>query len=480
MTEENFFSDLIESLVEKEKSAVKEMKRLYDKKQKSENKEEKKRVDNQIGSIKEYLNKSNSLIPKIVDRAFQFDPETGKPIKEKRDELKKKIEKVSKEEIDEGSGSEVERSIVMKGEEEDKGKKKEENKGKTIWDILSGKSELEREITELERLTIKRLLKAEEKEEEKRKEKEAKKAEDEKSYLKTASKVFSKSSKNMVDNGMFSDLGDDLIKANMNYTAHGYLSIILFNTLIALIVAVVFTGFFLFFNVSTNPPFITNVGEPLFSRLPKVAWMPIVFPLVVFFFSYFYPRLERKSVANQIDSELPFATINMSAISGSMIDPSQIFKIIIATGEYPALQKEFTKLMNQINIYGYDFVSALRNSAENTPSEKLAELYGGLANTITSGGDLSAFFDKRSENLLFEHKMQREKSTKTAETFMDIYISVVIAAPMVLMLILIMMKISGLGLSLSTQMITIIMVLGVGAINIGFLVFLHLKQKGGK
>ncbi|MFW6272505.1 MAG: hypothetical protein ACOC2U_01840, partial [bacterium] len=68
----------------------------------------------------------------------------------------------------------------------------------------------------------------------------------------------------------------------------------------------------------------------------------------------------------KIETELPFATINMAAISGSMIDPSQIFKIIIATKEYPELQKEFTKLMNQINIYGYDFVSSLRNSAETT------------------------------------------------------------------------------------------------------------------
>ena len=72
--------------------------------------------------------------------------------------------------------------------------------------------------------------------------------------------------------------------------------------------------------------------------------------------------------------------------------------------------------------------------------------------------------------------MEREKYTKTAETFMDIYISLVIAAPMILMLLLMMMKVSGLGISISSSAITLLMIFGVTMINIVFLVFLQLKQ----
>ena len=211
----------------------------------------------------------------------------------------------------------------------------------------------------------------------------------------------------------------------------------------------------------------------------KVFWILFVIPIGTFLIMYFYPSLEKKSIEKQIDQELPFATINMSAISGSMLEPSKIFTIIIKTKEYPYLEKEFTKLINEINIYGYDLVTALRSIALNNPSKKLADLFNSLATTITSGGDLSEFFDKRSQSLLFEHKLEREKYTKTAETFMDIYISVVIAAPMILMLLLIMMKISGLGISVSSSMITLIMVLGVSIVNIVFLAFLHLRQPKG-
>ena len=106
----------------------------------------------------------------------------------------------------------------------------------------------------------------------------------------------------------------------------------------------------------------------------------------------------------------------------------------------------------------------------------MSELLSGLATTINSGGDLTRFFETRAETLLFDYKLRREKETKTAETFMDLYISIVIAAPMIFMLLLMIMKISGLGISLPTTVITLMMVSGVAMINVFFLIFLHLKK----
>ena len=144
-----------------------------------------------------------------------------------------------------------------------------------------------------------------------------------------------------------------------------------------------------------------------------------------------------------------------------------------------ALEREFIKLINEVNILGKDLVGALRNRASNSPSKKLSELFNGLATTITSGGNLQEFFGKRSQTLLFEYHLEREKYTKSAETFMDIYISVVIAAPMILMLIVMLMKISGFGVSLSMNALTLIIVLGVFLINVFFITFLQLRQPGG-
>ncbi|MEX2016925.1 MAG: type II secretion system F family protein [Candidatus Pacearchaeota archaeon] len=300
------------------------------------------------------------------------------------------------------------------------------------------------------------------------------------SYVKNASGLFADYSRKLVKKGYFKDLEKDLIRGNMEFVTASYVAVMIYTMIWASAISLFIFLFFLFFNLGVELPIITLSQEDFAIRLLKTFWILLVIPVGTFIAMYFYPSLERQSAEHKINQELPFATIHMSAISGSLIDPTKIFKIIIDTGEYPAVSKEYTKLINQINVYGYDLVGALRNMAFNSPSRKMADLFNSLATAITSGGSLTDFFDKRASSLMFEHKLEKEKQAKAAETFMDIYISVVIAAPMILMLLLMMLKIGGLGIGLSTGAITTMMVLGVVMINIFFLTFLHLKQAGGE
>jgi len=295
-------------------------------------------------------------------------------------------------------------------------------------------------------------------------------------YTKLSNRVFSNTSLRFSNKKFFKNLKKDLVKANLHILPASYISVIFFTTFLSVILAIFIFIFLLIFNIGIDWPIITLVTENIFSRFLKVFWVLLAIPLVTFLFMYFYPSMERKATASRIDQELPFVAIHLSAIAGSMVEPSKIFKIIIATKEYPFTQKEFVKLINKIHVYGYNIVGALRDSANNSASKKLSELFNGMATTITSGGDLNEFFEKRSQTLLFDYRLSRERYTRSAETFMDIYISVVIAAPMIFMLLLIIIKVGGLGISISTSMITLLMVLGVSLINVIFLVFLHLKQ----
>jgi len=326
--------------------------------------------------------------------------------------------------------------------------------------------------TTLEKLTLKRMKKKEVKV-------VKKKERAPNLYVKIASSLFYNKSMSLINKGKFYSLRRDLIRANLEFVPANYISVILFSTLLSFFISIFIVMFLLFFSLIASPPFIVPVETPMVTRFLQIFWLVFAIPAGVFTFGYFYPSMEKKSLDSRINGEIPFATIHMSSISNSMIEPSKIFSIIISTGEYPHLEKEFIKLLNQVNVYGYDLVSALRDCAFNSPSRKLGELYNGLATTINSGGDLPEFFDKRAQTLLFEHRLEEEKRSKAAETFMDIYISVVIAAPMILMLLLMMMKVSGLGIALSTSMITLVMVLSVSLLNILFLAFLQIKQPEG-
>ncbi len=298
-------------------------------------------------------------------------------------------------------------------------------------------------------------------------------------YARLSNKLFSNLSTSLVDKGYFAGINRELRRANLPYLSHTYISMAFLTTLISVFAAFLLFLVFLFFNLSINFPFFVLAGDSILIRFLRYFWIIFAIPIITFMAFYFFPSTEKKSIENKINQELPFVVIHMSAIAGSGIEPTKIFKIMIKGEEYPAIKQEIRKLLNEINIYGFDLVSALRNSARITSSPKLAELFNGFATTITSGGDLKDFLEKRSEGLVFDYRLEREKYTKIAETFMDIYISVVIAAPMMMTMMLVLISLIGADFSIGLEALSILMVSAVGVINVIFLVFLHLRQPEG-
>lgn len=295
-------------------------------------------------------------------------------------------------------------------------------------------------------------------------------------YLKVANQFFGKWAQKAVAKGQFNGLRESLRKANVDILFEGYLSLIYLSVSLVFLVSLFVFVFVVLFEVSLVWPYfeLRQAGHLL--TVAKFFWIPIAAPILAFLVMYFYPSTEKQSIGSRIDQELPFAVIHMSAISGSGIEPTQIFKIIGLSKDYPFLRKEIRKVLNQINLYGYDLTTALSNAAKTAPSDKLAELFSGLATSINSGTNLSEFFEKRAETLLLSYRLEREKYTKVVETFLDIYISIVIAAPMVFLLLLIMMAISGINIGLTPFQISLLAVAIISVLNVLFLVFLHIKQ----
>ncbi len=299
-------------------------------------------------------------------------------------------------------------------------------------------------------------------------------------YVRTSNKLFSGLSKNWIDKGYFRELGKSLKKGGFVFLLHSYISVMFFTALLFILLGIIIAMFFFFFKIGLTSPYISLINfsqADLAIRFLMVGWIIPAVPLIVYLIMLYYPSTEAKTTEQQIDYELPFATIQMAAIAGADIEPSNIFRIVALSREYKYIGKEAKKLMNQINLYGYDLVNALRNVARASGSKAWADLLNGMSTTIKSGGDLSKFLSKRAETLMFDYRLRREKAIKSAETFMDIYVSVVIAAPMLMMLLLVIMSISGIGFEFTIPVLALIVVSIVSIINLIFLVFLHINQK---
>jgi len=295
-------------------------------------------------------------------------------------------------------------------------------------------------------------------------------------YGKLSNKFFFGVSNTWIKRGSFKSLRLNLIRSNMSILTTTYISMMLFSIILSLIIGFFLIIFLMFFTIGLEFPFIIFYSGGFFDRILQTFWIIFALPLVTFIGFYFFPGAERRSLEKKIDQELPFVVIHMGSISGSGIAPIEIFKILGLGKEYKHTKKEMMKIINQTNLYGYDLTTALRNVARATPSAKLSELLNGISITINSGGDIKRFFEKRAESLLLEYRLEREKYTKNAETFMDIYISVVIAAPMILLMLLIMIAVSGIGTGFTINELSFGVIGIVGILNIIFLTFLQLKQ----
>ena len=262
-------------------------------------------------------------------------------------------------------------------------------------------------------------------------------------------------------------LSIELKKANIPIIANTYVSMMLLSTVLSFFLCLAALIALLVFYIGTDAAL----------SIIKFSWLVLLIPLLTFFAVYFYPSSEKKAAEKRIDEELPFVAIHMSSIAGSGLEPTNIFRIISQSRENPYTSKEIRKLLNMINFYGMDLVSALRDAARISPNRKLSERFNGLATTISTGGSMTEFLDKRAETLLFDFKLEKEKNTRMAETFMDIYISVAVAAPMMLVLLLVLMGISGISTFLTNPAVmAFAIVMAISLLNIIFLLFLHLKQ----
>ncbi|UZE94007.1 MAG: type II secretion system F family protein [Candidatus Pacearchaeota archaeon] len=276
-----------------------------------------------------------------------------------------------------------------------------------------------------------------------------------------ANKIFYNTSKKLSKKPFFKSIGKDLRKANMPYTLSSYISIILFLTLLSFIIILVIA---LFFTTSLSTA-IRNFA------------IVIALTAIIFFLTLSWPSNTASSHGKKVDSELPFATSHMAAIASSKVEPSRIFSIMALTKEYKAFSTEMKKIVNQINVFGYDLTTALKNVSRQTSSRKFADLLNGMATTITTGGNLTIYLNEKAKNSLLDYKLSHERYSNIIGMYSDIYTALLIAAPLIFMLLLAIISIIGtsfIGMPAST--LANVGIVAIALLNIIFLIFLHLTQ----
>jgi len=264
----------------------------------------------------------------------------------------------------------------------------------------------------------------------------------------------------------FRDLKDDMKKADMDVLYRTYISKIFLFSSLTLIAGIIIGGIYSLIQ-----------GFSLLKVLRYTFGIPIAACLILAIVMYTYPSQKVKRRQKNINENLPFAMNHLSAIATSGIPPNSMFELLSNFEEYGGIAEEAEEISRRVNAFGEDTTTAIREAAERSPSESWNEVLYGILSTIETGGDLESFLKEKSEEALFEYKIEREKQIERLSTYASFYTAILIAAPVFLVTILSVMNLLGgqiMGFAIRDLMWIGVHVL-IPVINTAFLLFLGLK-----
>ncbi len=193
---------------------------------------------------------------------------------------------------------------------------------------------------------------------------------------------------------------------------------------------------------------------------------------------YYYPITQANSRKRQIKNDLPFVIIHMSAVAGSGAQPIAMFNLIFGSGEYKGLEGEIKKIINYVNLFGYNLSTALRTVALTTPSAEFRELLTGLVTTTETGGSLKDYLTAKADDAMVNYKLERKKQIESLATYSDVYTGILIAAPLLFFVTVAIINLMGgeiMGVSVK-NIATLGTYIALPALNLGFIAFLAIFQ----
>lgn len=189
-----------------------------------------------------------------------------------------------------------------------------------------------------------------------------------------------------------------------------------------------------------------NIQIPYIASIP--TWALAVFfvgiiPVGTFLFSYFYPKMIAAGRKSKIDLDLPYAVTYMQALS-TTVTLYDIFKGVFESRDlYGEVSKECGLIVRDVEVFGFDLITAIENAKEITPSENFRELLNDLLLVHRSGGDLKAFFQAKSDSYREISKNEMDSLLQFLEMIAEIYVTAFVAGPIAIIIMLVAQNLSG-------------------------------------
>ena len=227
------------------------------------------------------------------------------------------------------------------------------------------------------------------------------------------------------------DLRKTLRSAHMPVTVGRYLHTIHINLAASLLIYIALAVFFFFSG------FTLNLGPV--SSADLIFWLLLFCILVpgIYVAQIYYPAIVAQGRKSKIELDLPYAISFMQALSTTMPPFEIIRKVYEEQDMFGEVSKEFGVIVRNVEVFGDDLITAMRDLQRITPSTNLRDFLNDLGIVFDSGGDVSSYLAAKTEFYREQAKQELDLVLKTIEIMAEVYVSAFVAGPIALIIMIV-------------------------------------------
>jgi flagellar protein FlaJ len=229
---------------------------------------------------------------------------------------------------------------------------------------------------------------------------------------------------------LFKDLDVNLKKSGIKINFKAYISTVIVACLLLSSLVLVFVPVLLFFifKLSLVLSLLFGVGIGLFAGALTVIGF------------YVYPTYRADSLKRDLEDELPFTTGYMSILAGAGVPPDFIWRSLAQIDASLAVSNVARNVIRDVELFGFDVISALETTSKRTPSERFKEMLEGFISVVYSGGNLVRYLRNRTQEYMKAKGIALKRFSDTLGVLAEFYVTLMVAGSLIFVVMLAVMS----------------------------------------
>jgi len=266
---------------------------------------------------------------------------------------------------------------------------------------------------------------------------------------------------------LFKDLDVNLKKSGMKINFKAYVSTVILASLLLSTSFMIIVPFLLFFvfKMSLFSSLLFGAGLSLFAGALTVTAF------------YAYPTYRADTLKRDLEDEMPFTTGYMSILAGAGVPPDFIWRSLAQIDASLAISNVARTVIRDVELFGFDALSALEATSKRTPSERFKELIEGFISVVYSGGNLVKYLRNRSQQYMKLKQIELKRFSDNLGVLAEFYVTLMVAGSLIFVVMLAVMSMlgtGGFGMLDSRLMLQLLTYIGLPIGSVVFLIILDM------